>query len=288
MTDSGTPMLRAAGLQKRYRGGTLAIEGLDLAIAAGTVTALVGPNGAGKSTLIKAWVGFERPSRGRVEVGGVDPWRHRAAALEMVGYVAQSPALYRELTVEDHLALARTLRPAFDGALARRRLEELAIPLDALAERLSGGQRAQVSLALALGTHAKALLLDEPLASLDPLARREFLHVVSASVRAEGSTVLLSSHVITDIQQACTHLVVLGGGRKLLDAAIDASVAGHGVVEGWETAPGEAVVGRFRGPDGDPLSLVRGGAAPGSRPATLEEVVLGYLAAGREPGEGAA
>ena len=284
MIQPSDVMLRALGLQKRYGRATVALDALDLEIRAGTTTALVGPNGAGKSTLIKAWVGFERPTRGRVEVAGIDPWRHRSAAMDRVGYVAQTPALYRELTVADHLSLARAMRRSFDRSLAQRRLEELAIPLGALAERLSGGQRAQVSLALALGTHASVLLLDEPLASLDPLARREFLHIVRDSVQSEGSTVLLSSHVITDIEQACDHLVVLGGGRKLLDASIAAAVAGHAVAEGAAFPPAGAV-GRFLDPAGDPLALLRGTAVPGTRPATLEEVVLGYLASGRLPQE---
>jgi len=284
MTQQNSIMLRAIGLQKRYGRATVALGGLDLEVRAGTTTALVGPNGAGKSTLIKTWVGFERPTGGQVEVAGIDPWRHRSAALDRVGYVAQTPALYRELTVADHLSLARTLRPAFDRSLARRRLDELAIPLDSLAERLSGGQRAQVSLALALGTHADVLLLDEPLASLDPLARREFLHIVRDSVRSEGSAVLLSSHVITDIEQACDHLIVLGTGRKLLDASIAAAVAEHAIVESWESLP-EGTVGRFLGPEGDPMTLVRGTAGLRTRAATLEEVVLGYLAYGRLPQE---
>jgi ABC-type multidrug transport system, ATPase component len=284
MTTEKPVMLRAVRLQKRYGRGAVALDALDVEIRGGTTTALVGPNGAGKSTLIKAWVGFERPTRGRVEVAGIDPWRHRAAALDRVGYVAQTPALYRELTVADHLALAGTLRRAFDRPLAQRRLDELSIPLGSPAERLSGGQRAQVSLALALGTHADVLLLDEPLASLDPLARREFLHIVRDSARTEGSTVLLSSHVITDIEQACDHLVVLGSGRKLLDASIAASVAGHAVAESWDSLPAETV-GRFLGPEGDPLALVLGTADLRTRPATLEEVVLGYLASDRLPQE---
>jgi ABC-2 type transport system ATP-binding protein len=284
MTQQNSIMLRAIGLQKRYGRATVALDGLDLEIRAGTTTALVGPNGAGKSTLIKAWVGFERPTGGRVEVAGIDPWRHRSAALDRVGYVAQTPALYRELTVADHLALARTLRPAFDRSLAQRRLDELAIPLGSLAERLSGGQRAQVSLSLALGVHADVLLLDEPLASLDPLARREFLHIVRDSVRIDGSTVLLSSHVITDIQQACDHLIVLGTGRKLLDASIAAAVAEHTIAESWESLPG-GTIGQFLGPAGEPLALVLGTADLKTRPATLEEVVLGYLASGRLPRE---
>jgi len=285
----GTDVAVAAwGLAKRYDRHTLALAGLDLAIERGTITALVGPNGAGKSTFMKACVGFERPTRGRVEVAGVDPWKDRAGALGRLGYVPQVSALYRELTVADHVALARTMRPGYDADLARRRLAELMIPLDAPAERLSSGQRAQVSLALVLGAHAEVLLLDEPLASLDPLARREFLAVLADAVRSEGSTAVLSSHVIADVEQACDRLVVLGSGRKVLELPIATAIREHRVLGGDVTAatPADAeVVAVFPGPAGERLRLLRGahldGSGDGARPATLEEVVIGYLAHAR-------
>ncbi len=279
--------LQTWGLGKRYDRRTLALSGLNLSIPAGTITALVGPNGAGKSTLIKAWVGFERPTTGRVAVAGIDPWKHRSDALAKTGYVPQTPALYREFTVADHLDLAASLRRGFDRAMAARRLDELAIPLDALAGHLSGGQQAQVGLALALGTRAEVLLLDEPLASLDPLARREFLHVVTDAVRSDGSTALLASHVITDVEQACDHLVVLGGGRMLLDESITVAVAGHRIAGNGVPPPTRigVPVGTFMGPTGQPLTLAKltdpALADSAMRPATLEEVVLGYLVAGR-------
>ncbi len=219
-------------------------------------------------------------------VDGIDPWRDRGAAIERIGYVPQAPSLYRELTVDEHVTLARSLRPRFDAAIARRRLDDLDIPLEARADELSGGQQAQIGLALALGARAPVLLLDEPLASLDPLARREFLHVLVDAVRADGATALLSSHVITDIEQACDRLLVLGGGRKLLDLSIAGAIAEHVVVDVHRRRrrrPREpAVVGTFPGPTGERLSLVRG-SATGGRPATLEEIVLGHLAAGRKP-----
>jgi len=167
--------------------------------------------------------------------------------------------------------------------MAERRLAQLDIPLDVSADELSGGQQAQVGLAIALGTRAPVLLLDEPLASLDPLARREFLHVMVESVRETGATALLSSHVITDIEQACDRLLVLGGGRKLLDVSIAEARATHRVVGAGaaiESEGGDVLVGRFPGPLGEPLALVAG-AGSGGRPATLEEIVLGHLAAGR-------
>lgn len=289
-TEGTMAILEAHDMGKRY-GGAIggrvgrarwAIRHVDLRVPDGSITALVGPNGAGKSTLLKAWVGFERPTEGHLVVAGVDPARRRGQAIRYLGYVPQSPSLYGELTIDDHLALAASLRGGFDVALARRRLDDLGIPHDARADTLSGGQQAQVGLALALGTRAPVLLLDEPLASLDPLARREFLGVLVAAAREDGTTVLLSSHVITDIEQACDHLLVLGGGRTLLDLTIADAVAAHRVVDerdGHASVVGIAV-GSFPGPAGEPFLLVRGAPDVG-RPATLEEVVLGHLAAGR-------
>ena len=293
------PAVEAFGLAKRYGRGALALEGIDLAVPIGSITALVGPNGSGKSTLIKAWVGFERPTRGSVRVAGIDPWVDRGAALANVGYIPQRSFLYRSLTVSDHLDLAATFRPGFDRPHAEERLRQLRIGPHRLVGELSGGEHAQVALAMILGTNAPILLLDEPLASLDPLARREFLHVLRQSVRETGRTVVMSSHVVTDVAQACDRIVVLGSAHKLLDDWIDGAVRTHRIVAGGR-AEGDRHVGSFLDLDGRMLSLVAtagsvtgepGAARPEApegaidRPATLEEVVLGYLAAGR-PGRG--
>jgi len=282
------PILETHDIGKRYgRRRQWALRHLDLVVPDGSITALVGPNGSGKSTLLKAWVGFERPTEGRLTVAGIDPWRDRSGALNRIGYVPQAPSLYRELTVAEHVTMAAAFRPAFDAAVAHRRLDDLLIPLTSRADELSGGQQAQVGLALALGTRAPVLLLDEPLASLDPLARREFLHVLVDAVRSDGATALLSSHVITDIEQACDRLVVLGGGRMLLDLSIASAISEHRVLDAADdaTRATDTVVGIFPGPAGERLSLVRGGDGRG-RAATLEEVVLGHLAAGRTPSAG--
>jgi ABC-2 type transport system ATP-binding protein len=268
------PVLEARGLAKRYRGGVWALGGIDLALPAGGITALVGPNAAGKSTLIKTWVGFEKPTRGSASVMGADSWRERSQALGHLGYVPQSPSLYDGLSVEDHLDLARQLRPSFDRDYARSRLAQLDIPAGRGARSLSGGQQAQVALALALGTRAPILLLDEPLASLDPLARREFLHVLTDAVRGDGATALLSSHIVTDVEQACDRLIVLGVGRVLLHDSVASALAGHAI----STSAGTDAVAAFAAPDGSLIWLVRGA---GDRPATLDEVVLGYLASAR-------
>jgi len=268
------PILETHELAKRYRRGVWALQGIDLELPAGGITALVGPNAAGKSTLIKTWVGFEKPTRGSVRVAGIDPWKDRSAALAKLGYVPQSPALYDGLSVEDHLDLARQLRPSFDRDYARSRLAQLDIPADRGARSLSGGQQAQVALALALGTRAPILLLDEPLASLDPLARREFLHVLTDAVRGDGATALLSSHIVTDVEQACDRLIVLGIGRILLHDTVADAMAAHAI----SSTEHEDAVASFGAPDGSRIWLIRG---TGDRPATLDEVVLGYLASGR-------
>jgi ABC-2 type transport system ATP-binding protein len=281
--------------KKRFKPGRWALRDVDLEIPEGSVTALVGPNGAGKTTLIRICMAFERPSSGGVEVAGVDPWKRRTEALRRVGYVPQTPAVYRGLSVEDHLAMARCLHPGFDAPYARRRLEQLGIPLDQRADTLSGGQAAQLGLAIALGTRARLLLLDEPLASLDPLARREFIHVLLEAMRSDGSTALLSSHIVTDVEEACDRLVILGGGRVLLDCPLETARRGHRLTEG-ESKPNAAVeVGSFAGRGGKRQTLWRLAPegskvnAPAVAPdemTSLEDVVLGYLAAGRGRGAG--
>jgi ABC-2 type transport system ATP-binding protein len=271
--------LEARGLVKRY-GPAVALASIDLQVPRGSITALVGPNGAGKSTLIKAWMAFERPSEGSVLVWGEDPWVNRRRAVGMIGYVPQSPALYRDLSVEDHLDLARSLRPRFDAELARSRLDRLGIRPGARPGQLSGGEQAQVGLAIALGTRAPILILDEPLANLDPLARRDFLAVMLETIQRDSGTVVLSSHIITDVEAVCDRLVVLNRGTKLLDATIEDIAARHFVLsETWATSLA-GFVSSFEDRAGQSLYLVRHDEpeqVDTARPATLEEVVIGYL-----------
>jgi ABC-2 type transport system ATP-binding protein len=286
-TDAGaSSAISAHGLSKRF-GKKIALDAIDLAVPAGSVTALVGPNGAGKTTLIRVCMAFERPNGGNVEVDGVDPWKHRSEALRRVGYVPQTPAVYRGLDVDDHLAMVRSLHSGFDVEYARRRLNQLGIPLDQRADTLSGGQAAQLGLAIALGTRAKVLLLDEPLANLDPLARREFIQVLIDAIRSDGSTVLLSSHIVTDVEEACDRLVILGAGKVLLDCPLEEARQAHKLTDSNSPPPGGVAVGSFAGKGLTRLTLWRvpadagEGASAATEPASLEEVVLGYLAAGR-------
>ncbi len=280
--------LVAERVGRRYRRGRpWAIRDVDLAVRPGSISALVGPNGAGKSTLIRAWMGFERPDEGRVLVEGIDPRRDRAATLKRIGYVPQAASLYRELSVDDHIAFATIHRPGFDRAHAADRARAVGIDPRRIVGELSGGEQAQVALALALGTRAQILLLDEPLASLDPLARREFLAVLVEDVRKNGSTAVLSSHIVTDVQQACDTLIVLTGGRVALHASVAEARATHRSLAAG-AADGRPVLATFPGADGQPIALLASDD-PSLPEASLEDIVLGHLAAARRaPGEAAA
>jgi ABC-2 type transport system ATP-binding protein len=273
-------VLETSGLTKRYR-RTVAVRDLTVSIPAGGITALLGPNGAGKSTLLKLCVGFERPTRGGLSVLGIDPVRRRSHAVQRIGYVPQSPSLYRDMSVDAHLRLAGAIRRGFDAAYARDRLVDLDIPPSAIAGQLSGGQQAQVSLAIALGTRAPLLLLDEPLASLDPLARREFLAVVTDAARGGDVTIVLSSHVISEIETFADRLLVLGEGRVLFEDTIAASVTQHRVLEDGAPLDGLDVVARFPGQGDARHVLVRTADPAVGRTGSIEEVVIGYLALGR-------
>jgi ABC-2 type transport system ATP-binding protein len=254
---------------------------VTLSIAAGSITALVGPNGAGKTTLIRCWIGFERPDEGRVLVRGFDPQRRRADVIDSIGYVSQSHALYGRLSIGDHLDLVQWHRPRGDRRAAVSRLEALGVDLGRRVSQLSGGERAKVLLAIVLSLHAPILLLDEPMANLDPLSRREFLTVLLEDVREHGTTVVLSSHIVAELEEACDALVVLSQGRVLLHDSIDAIRRGHVARPLHGTTlrepAGAAPVSTFVGRSGERLELVRATAPPGHE-ATLEQIVLGYLA----------
>lgn len=271
------PPLVADRFGRRYRrNAPWAARGVSFSLRPGSVTALVGPNGAGKSTLIRACIGFERPDEGRLLVGGVDPRRDAAQALRRVGYVPQAASLYGSLTISDHLLMASIARPAFDRRYAASRLESLGLEERRVVGTLSGGEQAQVALGLCLGIRPPLLLLDEPLASLDPLARRDFLTMLVAHVRTTGATALLSSHIVTDIEQACDHLLVLNRGHLALDTSVDEAIARFTVRRDRADA---GAIGTFADRDGQAVTLAEDRHA--ARRATLEEIVLGHLAAGR-------
>jgi ABC-2 type transport system ATP-binding protein len=207
MTDD-TWALAASGLGKRYR-HRFALHDVNLRVPAGRVTALVGPNGAGKTTLLHLAVGLLTPDRGDLRVLGRRPGPDSVAG---IGFVAQDKPLYRDFAVGDMLRLGQRLNPGWDDGYARRRLGSFDIDLRQRTGRLSGGQQAQVALTMALAKRPRLLLLDEPAANLDPVARRDFLGAVAAEAAATGVTIVHSSHDVAGLDRYCDHMVVLGGG----------------------------------------------------------------------------
>jgi ABC-2 type transport system ATP-binding protein len=225
------PALETTGLGRRY-GAHWALRDCTLAIPRGSVTALVGPNGAGKSTLLHLAVGITEPTAGEVRVLGSSPHRDPAQVLPRVGFVAQDHPLHMGFTLADTLKLGRKLNPQWDDDFARARIERLGLPLAKKVGKLSGGQQAQVALTLALAKRPELLLLDEPVASLDPLARREFLQSLMEVVADGGPTVVLSSHIVADLERVCDRLVILVDATVRLTGAIDDIVYSHRLLVG--------------------------------------------------------
>jgi ABC-2 type transport system ATP-binding protein len=275
-------------LSKRYR-RVSALTECTVAVPEGRVSALIGPNGAGKTTLLRLLAGLARPTGGTAHVLGGTP-RQDPAFLAGIGYLAQEIPLYRRFTAEDHIRIGAHLNPRWDASLARTRLAELRIPLDQRVGTLSGGQRAQVALALTLAKRPRLLLLDEPVAALDPLARRNFLATLTAAMAdaAGGLTVVLSSHLIADLERVCDHIILLAGSRVQLCGDIDTLLAEHKflvgprkdtgpverthtVVQAATTARQSTLLVRLNGPVIDP--------AYQAEDVTLEELVLAYMGA---------
>ena len=227
LTVSVNIPLETTQLSKRYGRNTWALRDCTLALPVGRVAALVGPNGAGKTTLLHLSAGLLEPTNGRVQVFGRSPLRQPQETLPRLGLLAQDHPLYLSFTVADLLTFGRRLNPRWDDELARARMRKLGIPLDRPAGKLSGGQQAQVALVLALAKRPDLLLLDEPLASLDPLARREFLRTLMDAVAESGMTVLLSSHIIGDLERVCDYLIILSAARVQLVGDIQEIVRTH-------------------------------------------------------------
>jgi ABC-2 type transport system ATP-binding protein len=291
-------VIETSGLGKRYH-QTWALRECTLAIPAGHVAALVGPNGAGKTTLLNLAVGLATPTAGVVTVLGGTP-AGSPAALDGIAFVAQDTPLYKALSVADMLHLTRNLNRHFDQGYARARLDELGIPLKRKAGKLSGGQQAQLALTLALARRPQLLVLDEPLANLDPLARHDFMATVMAAVAEKGEgevggmSVVLSSHVLAELERVADYLILVSGGRVQVTGEVDDLLAAHRVLTGpaadARTHEELRVVHERRGEAQAHLLVRTGGPAdpvpPGweAHPVGLEELVLAYL---REPGAAA-
>jgi ABC-2 type transport system ATP-binding protein len=220
-----TSALRATELGKRY-GRKWALSACTLDIPTGHVVGLVGPNGAGKTTLLHLAVGLLTPTSGSINVLDEVP-ATSAEQLGRIGFVAQDTPVYEGLSIATHLQMGAALNPNWDSQLAERRVNDLGLDPNQRAGRLSGGQRAQLALTLAIAKRPSLLLLDEPVASLDPLARREFLATLMEVVAEHEVTVILSSHLVADLERVCDYLVVLAAAQVQVNGEIDDLLASH-------------------------------------------------------------
>ncbi|WP_426594164.1 ABC transporter ATP-binding protein [Cellulomonas sp. McL0617] len=276
-------------LTKRYRGVT-ALSECTLQIPGGQLVALVGPNGAGKSTLLNLIVGLATPSSGDVTVlGGLRAGSQ--AALDGVAFVAQDTPLYRNLSAQDMIHLTRNLNQGFDETYASRRLRDLDIAPGRQTGKLSGGQRAQLALTLALARRPRLLVLDEPTAALDPLARHDFMATVMTAMADDGVSVLLSSHVLAELERVTDRLVLISHGQVRIDGAVDDLLGSHRLLTGptaHTPGPGwQTIQAAGAGAQQHVLARTIHGAPPAtadfeSRPVTLEELAMAYLREGSQ------
>jgi ABC-2 type transport system ATP-binding protein len=260
-------VLEARGLGRRYR-SQWALRDFSLSLPAGRVAALIGPNGSGKTTLLHLAAGLTRASAGQVSVlDGLAPGS--TAALTGIGFVAQEAPLYQHLSVADTLHLARSLNRRWDMERARTRIADLGIPPRRLVGALSGGHQAQVALTIALAKRPRLLILDEPVARLDPLARHEFTGVLMAAVAEDGLSVIFSSHVLAELEPVADYLIVLNGGRLQVAGPVDDLLAAHRLLAGPAAALPPAVSAaavRVTVAGAQAHALVRGSTAVSSRP----------------------
>jgi ABC-2 type transport system ATP-binding protein len=281
--------LETSGLNKRY-GRRWALKDCTLSIPAGTVVGLVGPNGAGKTTLLHLAAGLLAPTSGAISVLGGEPGGG-AAQLGKVGFVAQDTPTYAGLSIANHLRMGAWLNPSWDDHLAKRRIDQLGLDPRRKTGRLSGGQRAQVALTLAIAKRPELLLLDEPVAALDPLARREFLQNLMEVVAEHGVTVVLSSHLVADLERVCDYVVVLVNSRVQLVGDVAALLASHHrlsgprrdpnslpasqqIIEESHTDRQSTLFVRTNEPILDPAWTVK--------PVTLDDLVLAYMGQARD------
>jgi ABC-2 type transport system ATP-binding protein len=284
----GGPALRTDRLGRRY-GRVWGLRDCTLEVPAGAVVGLVGPNGAGKTTLLEMIAGLLQPTEGRVSVFGQTSRAHHTTTLAQVGYVAQDHPLYRDFSVADMLRLGRVMNPGWDQQQAAARMDALGIPRRRKVKQLSGGQRAQVSLTMALAKRTPLLVLDEPLSSLDPVARLEFMREVMVAAVGTGLTVIMSSHVVCELERFCDWLVVLAHGHVQLAGPADDLIAAHWLLTIPRATPDAELPGRvIHRSDSDrhsaalvridPVRLaVEARAGWQAEPVGFEQLVMAYL-----------
>jgi ABC-2 type transport system ATP-binding protein len=283
-------IIETEGVGKRYR-RQWALADCTLSIPAGHVVGLVGPNGAGKTTLLNLATGMLAPSAGTIEVLGERP-AAGPRQLARVGYLAQQAPVYAGLSVADHLKLGAHLNPGWDAELARSRIERLELSLGQKAGTLSGGQRAQLALTLAVAKRPEVLILDEPVASLDPLARREFLKDLMEAVAEQGLSVVLSSHLISDLERVCDYLILLVASRVRVAGPVEELLTTHHLLSGPRrdpaTLPGGQHVVSASHTDRQTTLLVRTSdevldPAWTAAEVGLEDLVLAYMSQASGP-----
>jgi ABC-2 type transport system ATP-binding protein len=288
-----TAVITTQGLGKQYR-KLWALADCTLSIPAGHVVGLVGPNGAGKSTLINLATGMLAPTAGTIEVLGGRP-AAGPAQLAKVGYLAQDAPVYAGFSIADHLRLGAHLNPGWDADMARRRIDRLSLDPRQKAGKLSGGQRAQLALTLAVAKRPELLILDEPVASLDPLARREFLQGLMETVAEQQVSVVLSSHLISDLERVCDYVIVLVDSRVRVAGPVDDLLAAHHLLSGPRRDPatlpdGLQVISASH--TGVQSTLLVRSSGPVLDPAWtvsevgLEDLVLAYMRQPARPGAG--
>ncbi|MEV4715330.1 ABC transporter ATP-binding protein [Micromonospora sp. NPDC049374] len=275
-----TLAIHTESLSKRYR-RHLALDDCTLAIPDGRIVGLVGPNGAGKSTLLGLASGMIAPTSGSIEVLGQRP-AVSAEQLARVGFVAQDAPVYSRLTVADHLKLGARLNPKWDQAFAERRIRERGLDLKQKAGSLSGGQRAQLALTVAAAKRGELLVLDEPVAALDPLARRGFMRDLLDFVDELEVSVILSSHLLGDLEQVCDHLIVLANGRVHISGDVSDLLAVHYRITGRAgdpyRLPADAELIHAENSRGESSVIVRSTSPiPGAEAVDLEDMTLAYL-----------
>ncbi|MFC9944690.1 ABC transporter ATP-binding protein [Streptomyces pratensis] len=283
-----TAILEAKGLGKRY-GRRQALSDCTISVPSGRVVGLVGPNGAGKSTLLQLACGLIAPTSGTIQVLGGRPAAD-TGQLAKVGFVAQDTPTYAGLSIADHLRLGRRLNPAWDARLAEDRITDLGLDPAQRVGKLSGGQRAQVALTLAVAKRPELLILDEPVAALDPLARREFLQGLMEYVAEHGTTVILSSHLVSDLERVCDHLISLVASRVQIAGDVDDLLSTHFRLttarRDADSLPDGMTVLRSTHTERQSTFVVRS-ATPAQNPAwvleplDLEDLVLTYMAEGK-------
>ena len=284
------PVVQAAGLSKRY-GRRPALSDCTLTIPPGRVVGLVGPNGAGKTTLLHIAVGLLPPNAGSIEVLGSHP-ASGPAQLAKVGFVAQDAPTYAGLSVADHLRFGAHTNPGWDPQLADDRITKLGLDPSQKAGKLSGGQRAQLALTIAIAKRPELLILDEPVASLDPLARREFLQGLMAYIAEHEASVILASHLISDLERVCDYLIVLVASRVRVAGEVEDLLASHYRLTGARRDPADLPPGAevIEGSHTDRQStLIVHSATPIDDPSftveqiTLEDLVLAYMSQVTDP-----